>query len=141
MNNVRLALVSLLSLMTASCAVRPEDQAAWLGAPVSALDKHPVFLTMPVVKTVAADGTEIRNYVNGRNFSACSGGGSAFSGTINFASYNAFSTCMSNFAACNNIFYIKNNKVEAYTPIGSGGARCYTDERTQPGFRGATNFR
>jgi hypothetical protein len=30
----------------------PEDQAAWVGAPVSALDTHPIFLTMPVVRTV-----------------------------------------------------------------------------------------
>ena len=28
----------------------------------------------------------------------------------------------------------------AYTPVGTGGARCYTDERARPNFRGATNF-
>lgn len=129
------------ALTLASCVVRPEDQAAWVGVPVVNLDKHPVFLTMPVVKTKASDGTEIRNYVNGRNIGSCTGGGSVFAGTIDFASYNSFSSCMSSFAACNNIFYIKNGRVEAYTPIGSGGARCYTDERTQPSFRGATDFR
>jgi hypothetical protein len=31
------------------------------------LDAHPIFLTMQVVKSVTSDGTEIRNYINGRN--------------------------------------------------------------------------
>jgi hypothetical protein len=31
---------------------------------VSILEKQPVFLTMPVVRTTTSDGTEIRNYVN-----------------------------------------------------------------------------
>ena len=135
------AIACVSGLLLAGClSVRPEDQAAWVGAPVTALDKHPVFLTMPVVKTRASDGTEIRNYVNGRNVGLCSGGGSLFRGTIDFASYNNFSSCMAGFAACNNIFYIKNGRVEAYTPVGSGGAQCYTDERARPNFRGTTNF-
>ena len=133
--------VIMLSVIVASCAVRHEDQAAWVGASVIELDKHPIFITLPVVKTRASDGTEIRNYVNGKNISACTGNGAVFLGTIDFTSYNAFSSCISGFAACNNIFYIKGGKIQAYTPIGSGGARCYTDDRVRPGFRDATNFR
>ena len=54
-------------------SVREDDLQTWEGAPVAELDTHPLFLTMPVVQTVAADGTEIRDYVNGRNI----GGGPA----------------------------------------------------------------
>jgi hypothetical protein len=38
---------------------------------------------------------------------------------------------------CNNLFYIKDGTVIRYTPIGSGGARCYTNDMAKPGFRGA----
>lgn len=136
------AVLAILFLQAcgASLEVRPEDQAAWVGVRVAELEKHPVFITMPVVKTQASDGTEIRNYVNGRNISACSGGGSVFVGTIDFASYNNFASCMSRFFACNNIFHIRDGAVESYTPIGSGGARCFTDARLRPGFRGSTNI-
>ena len=123
------------------CAsVREADLLAWEGAPVAALDTHPVFLTMPVVKTIAADGTQIRNYVNGKNTASCSTGGTVFAGAINQASYNQFSDCMQSFAACNNIFYINNGVVTKYVPVGSGGIRCYTDETLRPGYRGPTNI-
>jgi hypothetical protein len=138
--NRAVAAIVMMTLVS-SCTVRTEDQEAWVGAPVINLDKHPIFLTLPVVKTRASDGTEIRNYVNGRNIGACSGNGTVFAGTIDFASYSAFSSCVSGFAACNNIFYIKGGRIQAYTPIGSGGASCYTDDRVRPNFRGATNFR
>jgi hypothetical protein len=42
--------------------------------------------------------------------------------------------------ACNNIFYIKDGAVTQYSPIGTGGARCYTDETDRPGFVGAANI-
>jgi hypothetical protein len=133
-------MAALLAVAASGCAtmpsVHPEDQAAWVGVPVSALDAHPVFMTLPVVKSVAADGTEIRNYVNGGNVSACAGGGLALSPTLTAAN----ASCMQRQAACNNIFYIKNGVVTAYTPIGSGGARCYTDYRDRPGFAGSTDF-
>jgi hypothetical protein len=58
--------ILLGSLMVAGCmTVRQEDLASWEGAPVSALNAQPFFLTRPMVRTVTADGTEIRNYVNG----------------------------------------------------------------------------
>jgi hypothetical protein len=124
-----------------SCkSVRQVDVDSWVGQPVSVLEKHPLFLTMPVVRTVASDGTEIRNYVNGRNISQCSAGGTLFSSNVDFADYSRFSQCMQGFAACNNIFYVKDRVITQYVPVGTGGGRCYTDERTQPNFRGNTNF-
>jgi hypothetical protein len=113
MRTIRPMLYILIgSLMVAGC-VRQEDLDSWVGAPVSALDTHPVFVSMPVVRTVAADGTEIRNYTN-----FVEGGGGA---------------------RCNNIFYIKNGRVVKYTPVGTG-ARCRTDQTLQPGFSGPTNY-
>ena len=132
--------IALSFLLIGCMTVRQVDLDAWVGQPVVALEKHPFFITVPVVKTVASDGTEIRNYVNGRNISSCSGGGSIFVSTVDFATYNRFSQCMSGFAACNNIFYINKGRVTQFVPVGTGGVRCYTDERIQPNFRGATNI-
>ena len=67
-------------------------------------------------------------------------GNSVTANVMNSVNYNAFSTCMQQQAACNNIFYIENGHVIAYTPIGSGGAHCYTSAEAQPGFRGAANI-
>jgi len=125
----------------AGCAhVRQEDLDAWVGQPVELLDKHPVFLTMQPIRTMTADGTEIRNYVNGAAVGACNGGGNiSGSGFVNSATYSQFSSCIARFAACNNIFYIKGGHVERYTPIGTGGMRCYTNEATSPNFSGPAN--
>lgn len=136
----RLSIV-IASLLIAGCqTVHQEDLVAWEGAPVSALDAHPFFLTLPMVRTVTADGTEIRNYVNGANVGGCSGGGSVYGGVVNMATYQQFSSCVSRFAACNNIFYIKGGRVIRYTPVGSGGGRCKTYEQLRPGFNGPFNF-
>lgn len=141
---MRLRYTILLTLfcLTACASVRQADLDAWAGQSVSALETHPVFLTIPVVKTKTSDGTEIWNYINGGNLGSCTGGGSAYAGrTMDYATYNSFSSCMSRFAACNNIFFIKEGRVLRYTPIGSGGARCYTDDRVRPNYSGATNFK
>jgi hypothetical protein len=127
-------------LLTACAHVHLEDTQAWEGAPVSALDLHPLFLTLPVVRTQAADGTEIRDYVNGRDVQSCGGGGAIFSNTVNMATYSQFSGCMQSHPACHNIFYIKDGRVIRFTPIGTGGAHCYTDERLRPGYQGSTNI-
>lgn len=139
---MRIIAVAAIAVTLASCAtVHQEDLQSWIGAPVDQLDKHPVFLTMQVVRTRTADGTEIRNYVNGRNVASCSGGGTVFAGYVDMATYSRFSNCMQTFAACNNIFYIKDGVVTQYSPIGTGGGRCYTNEQSRPGFVGATNIR
>ena len=139
---MRTSLIIVLGgLLVAGCqTVRQEDLASWVGAPVSALDAQPFFLTRPMVRTITADGTEIRNYVNGANVGGCSGGGSVYSGTVDMATYQQYTSCVSRAAACNNIFYIKNGRVIRYTPIGTGGMRCYTNEAVRPGFTGPANI-
>jgi hypothetical protein len=139
---MRIVTACVLALALVSCAsVRQEDLQSWIGRPVADLDKHPIFLTMQVVRTHAADGTEIRNYINGRNTASCSSGGTVFAGYVDTATYSRFTSCMQSFAACNNIFYIKDGLVTQYSPIGTGGMRCYTNEQSQPGFVGAANIR
>ena len=81
--------------------VRQSDLDAWVGQPVSYLELHPLFNTIPVVKRKASDGTETWNYVNR--------GGNA---------------------TCNNIFYVKNDVVLRYAPVGD----CFTDERVRPQY-------
>ena len=137
-------IVVLLSLVAlVGCAlptVRQQDLDAWIGQPVSALELHPFFITVPVVKTKTSDGTEIWNYVNGRNIGGCLGGGSVFSGTVNSAIYNQITNCVSRIGACNSIFYIKENVVLKYIAVGSGGVRCMTTKELQPQFIGSGNF-
>jgi len=129
------------SIFTGCQTVRKADLDAWVGQPVIALETHPIFLTIPVVKTQASDGTKIWNYVNGANLGQCSGNGNIYTGTVDYAAYSKFSSCVQRFSACNNIFFIKNDRVVKYTPIGTGGARCYTTKESQPGFSGAANIR
>jgi hypothetical protein len=70
---------------------------------------------MRSVRTMTADGTEIRNYVNEAAVGSWGGGGSVFSGGfVNSATYSQ--SCVARFAACNNIFYIKSGHVLRYTP-------------------------
>jgi hypothetical protein len=138
----KLKALLLVTIILAGCAsVRQEDLDAWVGQPVVALETHPVFLTVPVVKTRVSDGSEIWNFVNGMNLGSCSRGGAIYGQTVDFATYSSFSSCVQRFAACNNIFYIRDGKVTKYSPIGTGGASCYTTEQLQPSFRGAVNLR
>jgi hypothetical protein len=135
---LRLSLIALCACLSGCLSVHQEDLQSWAGRPVSELDKQPVFLTMKMVKTQASDGTEIRNYINGTSVSACESNGS--SGYMSYDQYTSFTQCMSRFKACNNIFYIKGNIVEKYTPVGTGGGRCFTDPRVRPDFSGPTNL-
>jgi hypothetical protein len=133
-----------LGVFVAVCAcatVHQEDLDAWAGHPVADLDKHPIFLTFPVVRTTAADGTEIRDYVNGRNTTSCSSGGTVFAGSVSLETYSSFTNCMQNFAACHAIFYIKNGVIDHVSGVGSGGMRCYTNETFRPGFSGVAYVR
>src|SRR5664279_1215886 len=125
---MRLMMLAVGYLALTGCAtVHQEDLDPWAG--------------VPVVRTKAADGTEMRRYINGRNVASCSGGGSVFANTgVDMATYNTFSNCMQGFAACNSIFYIKDGRVQQVTLIGTGGARCYSNESLRPGFRGSVNI-
>lgn len=136
MNLARLSMVAWIAAVVTACAtVRSEDLDAWKGRPVADLDRHPMFNLMKMERRVLADGTEVRTYVNGVQMISCSSGGMVSGGT-----YNQSGACISRTPACNNIFYIKGGIVQQYTPIGTGGARCFTDDRARPGFSGSTNF-
>ncbi|HLK83127.1 MAG TPA: hypothetical protein VKT99_16760 [Xanthobacteraceae bacterium] len=133
----------IFAALVCSCAtrhVRDEDLQAWVGHPVVELERHPVFATLPLVRTQTSDGAEIRNYLNARTAISCSGGGAVFGGVISSTSYNTFTNCMQQVPACNNLFYVKNGIVVQYTPIGTGGAHCYTDEKLRPGFAGPADI-
>jgi len=119
-------LVILVSLtMFSGCMVRQQDLDSWVGRPVSLLDMHPFFMTVPLEKRFTDDGIEIRNYRNGRSVSSCSG-----QATLNSysSSINSYANCYQSDVVCNNIFYIKNKKVIRYEPTG----RCYTNASLQP---------
>ncbi|WP_136626624.1 hypothetical protein [Bradyrhizobium macuxiense] len=147
---MRLAAVLLmLSLSLTGClSVRQEDVDAWTGRPVGELDVHPVFLTMKMMRTVTPDGTEIRNYVNSKDVMSCGGGGAVtpgfkpqgYSAIAAPTTYSSNVMCTSSTPTCNNLFYIKGGIVQRFTPVGSGGARCFTDERMRPGFSGPVNY-
>jgi hypothetical protein len=122
----------LFSVLLLTACVREEDTQAWEGQPVSALDLHPFFATLPVEVRRTPDGTEMRNYVNGANVGSCFSNArvNTYGGNTAFGTGNTF--CSTNFRACNNIFYIRNGKVLRYTPTASGGAICMTDQRVRP---------
>lgn len=133
------ALPVLVVFILAGCSlVRQADLNAWPGTPVVELEKHPVLRTMRLVKTRASDGTEIWNFVNSAKLARCS---SITDDYLDDDNYLGFINCVKREAACNNIFYVKNGIVERYTPVGSGGAICYTNQTLQPGYRGPVNIR
>jgi hypothetical protein len=137
---LRMLILTICPLVSGCASVRKEDTDAWAGQTVSVLDKHPVFLTLRVVRAISEDGTEIRDYVNGKEVVSCSGGGAVFAGAVGMATYNQYMQCSSAVPTCHNIFYIRKGIVERYVPVGTGGARCFTDERARPDFNGSTNF-
>lgn len=123
---------ALAMLIMLSACVGVEDTDSWVGQPVTQLDLHPFFNTLPVEVRVAADGTEIRNYVNGRNAASCFQNAtvSGFSTNTIYGSGSGF--CSARFQACNNIFYIRNGTVVRYLPTPSGGAVCVTNASLRP---------
>jgi hypothetical protein len=123
--------LTVLFLMLTAC-VRVEDTAAWVGQPVAQLDLHPFFNTLPVEVRRAADGTEIRNYVNGGNVASCFQNATVTGFSTNAVYGSGSGFCSTRFQACNNIFYIRDGRVIRYVPTGSGGAICYTAPFLQP---------
>ena len=106
--------------LTGCLSVREEDLLSWKDQPVVLLDLHPFFITVPMTKTIAADVTEIRNYRNGGSVQRCNAG--------SYSNGTGYANCYKNDVVCNNIFYIKNNKVIRYAPTG----RCFTKASLQP---------
>ena len=105
--------------------VQQEDLVSWENQPVSLLDTHPFFMTVPMEKIFFNDGVEIRNYHNGRIVSICSGNTNF---NVNSSYANSYANCFENDIVCNNLFYIKDGKVLKYEPVG----RCYKDETLRP---------
>ncbi|HYA75502.1 MAG TPA: hypothetical protein VED83_01225 [Burkholderiaceae bacterium] len=114
-------------------AVHQQDLDTWVGAPVSALDTHPLFGTLPMVRVFPESGVEVRDYVNKRYVAGClppaSAGSKTF--TMNPGTYKAFRTCSENMSGCDNVFTIKNGKVMQFSPEG----QCKTSEIVRPSGR------
>jgi hypothetical protein len=122
-----------LSLLASGCAeptVRTQDLDIWAGLPVAALDTQPLFARTAMIRTLADDGIELRNYASGRGFASCAGSESAVAAGA-YVSAEAFSNCSSGWAGCNNIFRIGEGKVLAYTPTGN----CATNSSVWPTAR------
>ena len=64
-------LSALAGCSTAPPVVHQQDLDTWVGVPVAALDSHPLFSTLPVVRTVGDNGVEIRDYVNKKYAAGC----------------------------------------------------------------------
>ncbi|AGU53404.1 hypothetical protein VAPA_2c08480 [Variovorax paradoxus B4] len=123
------ASAALVAGFVSGCAtVRQQDLDAWVGAPVEALDAHPLFLTMPVYRAQTASGVETRNYVNSREVEQCFTSHGARRGDGKYVSHTAFTTCSESSVACNNLFYIQGGKVIRYVPTGA----CYTNDSVRP---------
>lgn len=125
----KLMALAVVAALAGCATVRQQDLDAWVGAPVAALDTHRLFLTLPMRKTIADDGTEVRVYSNTVQAGSCFAGASA-SGqtTVNAAGW---SNCVSSVRGCHNIFYIRDGRITEYAPTG----QCYTDESVRPGKR------
>jgi hypothetical protein len=55
---LRISILGMLLVFTGCATVHQEDLDAWAGRPVSDLEKHPILMTFPVVRTTASDGIE-----------------------------------------------------------------------------------
>ncbi len=108
-------ILAIVILISGCLGVRQSDLDAWRGAPVKALDVHPLFGAMDLNRFITDDGYEIRNYKNEETSMAC----------FQFG-------CVQKTGGCNNQFIIHKGYVIEYKPTGYGGARCYTDETTRP---------
>ena len=127
---LRLALALIFPTAT-SCAVNPSVPQqvidAWAGIPVNILDTHTFFKSAPMFRTKTENGTEIRNYAYGYDFQACaSKAGARHIG--DFISEDTLIACSSSRIVCNNMFYIKEERVLEYAPTG----RCDSDQKIHP---------
>jgi hypothetical protein len=131
------AIASTLGLAACS-SVQEKHLNRWEGQPLAALERHPIFGSLPAIRTVTPDGTLIWRYVQGFDPLKCSEGNRVVSSDINFKSYERFSICMDKKSACNHIFYAKDKLVKNYALVATGGARCTSGSKWNPDHRGAT---
>lgn len=123
-----LCAAALVAALAGCATVRQPDLDAWVGAPVEALDTHPLFLTIPMYRTLTDSGVEIRNYVNSQEAQQCFTRVDAHHSDHRYLDHTAFTTCSENRIVCNNLFYVEGGKVIRYAPTGS----CFTDDRVRP---------
>lgn len=130
---IALVIVPLLAACATERTEQKQDLEAWVGVSVETLDTHVLFSTMPMFRTNTDNGTEIRNYAYGYDFGECFVKAGA-SKPGDFVNTSTFITCSSSRIVCNNLFYIKEEKILEYAPTG----RCHLDIRTQPTTRHVT---
>jgi hypothetical protein len=136
-----MTIAAACAALTGGCAthqspfVSQADLDAWRDVPVAALDRHSLFLTVPMIRTVAPDGLEIRNYSNKVYASRCGGStfgtasaGRAGSNTVAYGQFTQMQSCTAGMTGCDNLFYIRDGKVLEYKAVG----RCYTNEKVRP---------
>jgi len=118
----------------AGCAgptvVHHEEVDLWAGVPVAALESHPFFNALPMVRTTTPAGIEIRDYVDKRYVAGCLPPASANTKvfTMNFGTYRAFRACSENMTGCDNVFYIDKDVVTQFVPSG----QCKASQALRP---------
>ena len=127
---IAMAVIALLTACTTKPTVQQQDLDAWSGVSVEALDTHALLRKAPMFRTRTNSGTEIRNYAYGYDFEECCGEAGA-NKVGDFINGNDLIICSSSRIVCNNMFYIKEEKVLEYAPTG----RCDTSEKIQPAAR------
>ncbi len=127
----RITILLVSVFLEISCSRVPpvpsQDLSVWTGVSVEVLDAHRFFKAIPMFRTKTEGGTEIRNYAYGYDFGQCfSKAGATMFG--DFVHEDDFIFCSSSRIICNNLFYIKEEKILEYAPTG----RCDTDKELQP---------
>ncbi len=124
----RVGIVLVAAATVVGCAtVRQHDLDAWVGAPVEALDTHPLFMTMPLYRSQTDAGIEVRNYFNSKDIEQCFASGQDRHANRS-VTHSVFVSCSNSRLACSNVFYIQGGKVLRYAPTGN----CYTDDSVRP---------
>lgn len=131
----RIAITATLGLAACS-SVQEKHLSHWQGQPLAALEQHPTFGSLPVIRTATPDGTLIWRYVQGFDPLKCAEGNRVVSSDINFKSYERFSICMGQKSACNHVFYVKDKLIKNYALVATGGASCTSGVKWSPGHRG-----
>lgn len=98
-------------------SVRQSDVDAWPGTPADTLRAHPLFSTIPLTVATLSNGRELWTFSNcGTRPVRCV--------------TNAYGTTCAggDESCCYNQFFVKDEQVEEYRPVGN----CYTDCSTRP---------
>jgi hypothetical protein len=118
----------IATIFLAACAsVNQADLQAWKGVSVTELDTHPYFARLHVARNFKPEGLEVRTLTDSFGYSQCTGYGTstpvgpAVVGTSTVR-------CNSRVVACDHVFFILNDRITEYNPVGA----CHTDESMRP---------